>query len=72
MATEGNAMKFGFKYLRKHTPNALFRLGNALIAASLFGSLQLMKVHPEMAIIVLWCGIFGKFLTELFSEDKKS
>ncbi len=62
-------MKFGLKHLRTRTPDALFKLGNALVAVGGISSLGLIGASPTASTIICWCAIVGKFLCELFGEE---
>ena len=63
--------RFGWQQLRRKTPRALRRLGNALAAMATFGAgLSYYENHPRLAFGFGLTGAIGKFLAELFGEDE--
>jgi hypothetical protein len=55
--------------LRSTTPSTWWHIGNACLAAGIFG-LQYLSLHdqPKTAWVALGAGLTGKFVTSLFVE----
>jgi hypothetical protein len=65
-------MKFSGKGYYQPTPRNLRKLGDSLLAASLFvGSYGAIEGNTYITIGSLIAGVVGKFLTNFFSADKK-
>ena len=65
-------MKFGIKHLRKKTPKICKRIGNGLIAGSLFilGGSFAFTFPTWFMIMIGILGFTGKFITSLFTDEK--
>ncbi len=64
-------MKFGWKEYFKPTPKRLRVLGDSLAASGTLGaSIAVLNGHPIAGTIVMVMAVFGKFISNFFSESK--
>lgn len=64
-------MKFGLKEYWKPTPKKIRKFADSLSAASLAASgIAFASDYKIVAYVVLASAFIGKFLSNLFSEDK--
>ena len=64
-------LKFGTDSFFKCTPNLFRRIGNALFSiSSLGGTFAFLMEDKKVAMALVAFGVFGKFLTEFFSEEE--
>lgn len=65
--------KFGMKHYSKPTPKKWRKLGDSLLAASVFATTFTMIMKYEyLSIGIVIVGVIGKFLTNFFSEEDKT
>lgn len=66
---EKKKLKFGITHLSKSTPKFLKRLGNSLLAVSVFISgYAFYNAEPIIGVSGLVCGIVGTLLCNMFSD----
>lgn len=64
-------MKFGLKHYWSPTPKKIRKIADSLSASALaVSAYTFMTDYKVVAYIVLACAFIGKFLSNLFSEDK--
>ena len=64
-------MKFGIKHLRRRTPRIARRIGNALASAGMtVAGIGYINEYTRLAIAAAIAGGVGKFITELFTDEK--
>lgn len=65
-----NNLKFGYKEYFKPTPKLLRKLGDTLLACSMFiTAFGVIEKLTWLPIASLAIGFIGKFLTNFFTED---
>lgn len=65
-------MKNPLKNYYKPTPAKWRKIGDALLAVSLFASpYEIIQNDHRLAIALIAIGVLGKFLTNFFAEDQK-
>jgi len=61
--------KFSWNSYFKPTPQFFRRIGDSLLAVCAFASTYtVLQDFKGLTLVILFCGIIGKFLTNFFSE----
>lgn len=64
-------MNFSIKHYYKPTPKRLRKIGDSLLGIALFAApYEIVRDNHFLGISFLFIGIFGKFLTNFFSEEQ--
>lgn len=63
-------MKANLKNYWEPTPKNMRKLGDALLAVSMSGVPAVLMDYKWVGVVLFITGIAGKFITNLFKEDK--
>jgi hypothetical protein len=66
-------MRFGWKHYFSPTPKRMRVLGDSLAASGTFGAgIIVLSGHPILGTIVMAIAIFGKFISNFFTDEPKT